>query len=126
MTHRGAQPKKRGCSIKKTTVRAATRYGLDGRGTGGLGGFVFRSYDKNPAAILALLARVMPMQVIEPPEEEVYRTSEEFDAACRARGLPEPSKCFAYCRDHAEESRKRASKNETEQANASLDEGSDS
>lgn len=94
------QPKKRGRppgaqnlftrQIKEAAVAAAERYGCDGKGTGGLEGFLFRLCDLHPQTMAALLGRIMPVQKDADGERKktVYETPEQFDEALKARGLP--------------------------------------
>src|SRR5271169_2322096 len=66
------QPKKRGRppgvqnlftkEIKTAAVNAATRYGVDGTGVGGLEGFFFRCCDLYGQTMIALLGRICPLQ----------------------------------------------------------------
>ena len=75
--------------IKEAAVNAATRYGADGHGLGGLEGFFFRCCDLHPTIMVSLLGRICPMQKAPDGERKtVYRTPEEFDEALKARGLP--------------------------------------
>src|SRR5208283_2444571 len=75
--------------IKEAAVNAATRYGADGHGLGGLEGFFFRCCDLHAPVMIALLSRICPMQKAPDGERKtVYRTPEEFDEALKARGLP--------------------------------------
>jgi hypothetical protein len=45
-------------------VNAATRYGADGTGLGGLEGFFFRCCDLYGQTMVALLGRICPMREI--------------------------------------------------------------
>jgi hypothetical protein len=76
--------------IKEAAVNAATRYGADGHGLGGLEGFFFRCCDMHAPIMVSLLARICPMQKSPDGERQktVYNTPEEFDEALKARGLP--------------------------------------
>jgi len=101
------QPKKRGRppgvqnlftkEIKTAAVNAATRYGVDGTGVGGLEGFFFRCCDLYGQTMIALLGRICPLQKDADGERKavVYNTPEEFDAALKARGLPSLSRALA-------------------------------
>src|SRR5208282_1390158 len=48
--------------IKEAAVNAATRYGADGTGLGGLEGFFFRCCDLYGQTMIALLGRICPLQ----------------------------------------------------------------
>ena len=76
-------------------MKAPARLGSDGRGRGGLVGYL-QSLAKNDPRLYAtkLLA---PLLDYEPPEEvkpkkKVFRTLQEVEAEMRARGLPIPER----------------------------------
>src|SRR5208283_5034904 len=58
--------------IKTAAVDAATRYGCDGRGTGGLEGFFYRACDLHAQTMIALLSRIVPLQ--KSPDGERQKT----------------------------------------------------
>jgi hypothetical protein len=83
--------------IKTAAVNAASRYGVDGTGLGGLEGFFYRSCHMYGQTMVALLGRICPMQKSPDGErKQTYETPEEFDAALEARGLPNSSKTVQY------------------------------
>jgi hypothetical protein len=116
------QPKKRGRppgarnvlskNIKEAAVNAATRYGVDGTGLGGLEGFFFRCCDLYGQTMIALLGRISPLQKSPDGERQktVYNTPEEFDAALKARGLPSLTHMLALEREHMEKINGKAKK----------------
>ena len=86
--------------IKEALLAACEAYGVNGKGEGGLVGYLYRVCDLRPDLVAYTLLKVMQMQKDDPKPKEVYRTPEEFDAALKARGLPTLSQMYA--RQHPE------------------------
>ena len=75
--------------IKTAAVNAATLYGADSTGLGGLEGFFYRCCHLYGQTMVALLGRIMPVQKdADSDKKRVFNTPEEFDEALKARGLP--------------------------------------
>ena len=74
--------------VKDALIMAVEMYGANGKGEGGLTGYMYRVCDTRPDVIMHMLSRVMPLQKEEPPPKQQYKNIEEFDAALKARGLP--------------------------------------
>jgi hypothetical protein len=76
--------------LKEAILEAATLIGQDGRGKGGLTGYLMMLATKERAVYARLLEKVLPMQVhIEDRTVKVYST-EEAAQKLRERGLPVP------------------------------------
>lgn len=80
--------------LREAIVLAAEAVGSDGNGRDGLMGYLVQAAQNQPKSFLALLGRIIPLQVAGPAEAEgdkVYRTLEELRAAFAERGLPVPT-----------------------------------
>jgi len=68
--------------VKEAIISACNRYGADGKGTGGLEGYLFKLCDEHPPVMGGLLRAIMPTQVTverkERPKE--YKSYEEMCA----------------------------------------------
>jgi hypothetical protein len=75
--------------IKESVIRAANKVGLDGKGTGGMDGYLVRVALENQAVFCGLLRAVMGTQVTleqtQPPKR--YETLEEVLADLKSRGI---------------------------------------
>jgi hypothetical protein len=76
--------------LKEAILEAATLIGQDGRGKGGLTGYLMQLAVKEKAVYARLLEKVLPMQVhLEDKTVKVY-SAEEAAQKLRERGLPVP------------------------------------
>src|SRR6266404_1843607 len=75
--------------ISDAILVAAEQVGEDGKGKGGLVGYLKRVAKKDPKAFCSLLGRVLPLQVqVESKTEVRYKSVEEVRAELDARGIP--------------------------------------
>jgi hypothetical protein len=66
--------------VKEAIIDACNRHGVDGQGTGGLQGYMFKLCAEQPGAMAGLLGRIMPTQVTVERKErpEPYQTYEQM------------------------------------------------
>lgn len=83
-------PNKLSAILKDAILLAAGEVGSDGRGAGGIIGYLKRVARQEPKSFVTLLGRVLPYTVtMKLPEGEVpVRTREEVLAELQRRGLP--------------------------------------
>jgi len=74
-------------NLNEAIMRVASSEGEDGKGKGGLVGYLRRLSKKHPQSFVALLSRVPPKTATVPVGKVVYQTEEEAGAALRARGI---------------------------------------
>jgi hypothetical protein len=77
---------KRPKMLPEATLFVAELIGEDGKGKGGLAGFLTRMAKKNPQSFAALLSRVPPRTALATVPTQVPRTVEEIRAELRRRG----------------------------------------
>lgn len=76
-------------SVKECILEAAARLGSDGKGRDGLVGFMMSVGRRHPTHLLALIGKVLPLQLQAPDfENHRFRSIEEVQAELRARGIP--------------------------------------
>jgi hypothetical protein len=97
-------------SLRECVVEAADRLGSDGRGRDGCVGWLMTFAKRHPVAFSQLLAKVLPIELLQPAEvedERHFRTPEEIRAELAARGIgPEMMRLMA---DHWQEADANAS-----------------
>jgi hypothetical protein len=75
--------------IKEAIIAACEQHGSDGKGTGGLPGYLALLAKKERRSMAMLLRAVMPLQVnatVQPIK--TYKSSDEIKAALKERGIP--------------------------------------
>jgi hypothetical protein len=76
-------------SLKEIILEAGARLGSNGRGKDGLIGFIMSVGRKHPTHLLALIGKVLPVELEAPVDENKrYRSVEEVMAEMKSRGLP--------------------------------------
>jgi hypothetical protein len=83
-------PNKTTALLKECILQAAEIHGQDGKGKGGLIGFLLNIAEKDLRAYAMLLSRVMPLQVDHRKEVKVevtYRSVEEIQEELAQRGI---------------------------------------
>ena len=82
--------------LPEATLFVAELIGEDGKGRGGLAGFLTRMAKKNPQSFAALLSRVPPRTALATVPKQVPRTVKEIQAELRQRGQsPETLRAMA-------------------------------
>ena len=76
-------------SLLDAILIAAEQVGEDGKGAGGLVGYVRGAARKHPGVFLSALAKLPPDTALENKEPLKRYTPEEFIAELRKRGIPE-------------------------------------
>lgn len=75
--------------VKDAVVNAAINVGYDGKGTGGLIGYLQKQAKMEPRAFLSLLARCVPVNLVAKVDvEHAVLTPEQVVVKLRERGLP--------------------------------------
>jgi hypothetical protein len=75
--------------VKDAVVNAAINVGYDGKGEGGLIGYLQKQAKMEPRAFLSLLARCVPVNLVAKVDvEHAVLTPEQVVAKLRERGLP--------------------------------------
>ena len=74
-------------NLNEAIMRVAASEGEDGKGKGGLLGYLRRLNKKHPQSFVALMSRVPPQTATVPLGKVVYKTVEEAAAALRAKGI---------------------------------------
>lgn len=88
-------PNKITTELKRAVLEAAAMVGRDGRGKGGLHGYLMRIAIQQPKVYCRLIEKLLPMQIKftdDAAAPERYETVEELRLALAERGLPPPSK----------------------------------
>jgi hypothetical protein len=76
-------------AISDAIIVAAEQVGEDGKGKGGLVGYLKRVAKKDHRAFCPLLGRALPLQVkVENRTEVRYKSADEVRAELEARGIP--------------------------------------
>ena len=81
--------------LKEAILEAATLIGQDGRGKGGLVGYLMMLATKERAVYSRLLEKVLPMQIAVQDRTQPQYSAEEAVAKLRERGLPVPPALLA-------------------------------
>jgi hypothetical protein len=76
--------------IKEAIVAACEQHGSDGKGAGGLEGYLFLLAKAERKSMAMLLRAVLPLQVAATVQPiKPYKTTDEIKAALKERGIPQ-------------------------------------